>query len=126
MSEQRRGLLDSTRNLLDTALGLLQTRVELFATEIEEEKERLLSALIFGAASFVLICLGTIFLAITLTVLLWDEHRLLILSILSGVFLCAGAGALVFAVRNGRRRDRLFSASIAELERDRATLRGEE
>jgi len=126
MGEQRRGLLDSTRNLFDTALGLLQTRVELLATEIEEEKERLLSSLVFGAASFVLLCLGTIFLSITLTVLLWDEHRLLILVILTSVFLCGGAGALIFAVRGRHRRDRLFAASIAELERDRATLRGEE
>ena len=126
MSERRRGLLDSTRNLLDTALGLLQTRVELLATEIEEEKERLVSALVFGAASFVLICVGTIFLAITLTVLLWDDHRLLVLSLLSGIFLCSGLGALIFTVRNARRRDRLFSASLAELEQDRATLRGEE
>ena len=126
MGEQRRGLLDSTRNLLDTALGLVQTRVELLATEIEEEKERLLSALVFGAASFVLLCLGVIFLALTLTVLLWDEHRLLILTILSSAFLVSGAGALIFAIRNARRRDRIFAASIAELERDRAMLRGEE
>jgi uncharacterized membrane protein YqjE len=126
MSEQRRGLLDSTRNLLDTALGLLQTRVELVATEIEEEKERLLGVVMFGAVAFVLLGLAVVFLAITLTVLLWDEHRLLILTILSSVFLLGGTGAFIFAARNARPRERLFAATLAELKQDRATLRAEE
>lgn len=126
MSEPRRGLLDSTRTLLDTALGLLQTRVELLATEIEEGKARLLSTVVFGAAALVLLSLGLIFLAITVTVLLWDEHRLLVLTLLSAAFLISGAVALFLTIRNVRSRERLFAASLAELKKDRAALRGEE
>ena len=124
MNDPRSSLLGSTRKLLDTALGLLQIRIELFATEIEEEKARLLSALAFGAAASVLLSLGVIFLALTLTVLFWDEYRLLVLALLSGVFLLAGLVALVVASRNARPRERLLSATVAELKQDRAALRG--
>ena len=124
MNDPRSSLLGSTRKLLDTALGLLQIRIELFATEIEEEKARLLSALAFGAAASVLLSLGVIFLALTLTVLFWDEYRLLVLALLSGVFLLAGLVALAVASRNARPRERLLSATVAELKQDRAALRG--
>ncbi|CAG4884627.1 Putative membrane protein YqjE [Georgfuchsia toluolica] len=126
MSEPRRSLLDSTRTLLDTALGLLQTRVELLVTEIEEEKTRLLSTLVFGATAFVLLGFGLIFLAITVTVLLWDDHRLLALVLLSAAFLGGGGIALFLTIRTVRQRERLFAASLAELKKDRAALRGEE
>ena len=125
MNDPRRSLLDSTRNLLDTALGLLQTRIELLATEIEEEKARLLSALAFGAAAYVLLSLAVIFLALTLTVLFWDEHRLLVLGICSVGFLMAGLIALIAALRNAKPRERLLSATVAELKQDRAALRDE-
>lgn len=126
MSESRRSLLDSTRTLLDTALGLLQTRVELLVTEIDEEKTRLLSAAVFGATALVLLSLGLIFLAITVTVLLWDDHRLLVLTLLSAAFLISGGIAIFLTIRNVRRRERPFAASLAELKKDRAALRGEE
>ena len=126
MSDPRRSLLDSTRTLFDTALGLLQTRIELLVTEIEEEKARLINLAVFGVAAFVLLCLGLVFLAITVTVLLWDSNRLLVLGLLSTAFLTGGGIALFLAIRNARPRERLFSASVAELKKDRATLRGEE
>lgn len=126
MNEPRRSLLDSTRTLLDTALGLLQTRVELLATEFEEEKARLLSTAVFGAIAFVLLSLGLVFLAVTITVLLWDNHRLLVLALLSATFLTTGGIAMFLVVRNARSRCGLFSASLAELKHDRAALRGEE
>jgi uncharacterized membrane protein YqjE len=126
MDDQRRSLLDSGRSLLDTALGLLQTRIELLATEIEEEKARLLSVLAFGMAACVLLSLGVIFFALTLTVLFWDEHRLLVLGLFSGSFLLVGALALVSALRNAKPRERLLSATVAELKQDRNALRGED
>jgi uncharacterized membrane protein YqjE len=125
MNEPRRNLLDSTRILLGTALGLLQTRVELLATEIEEEKARLLNLLTFGVFAVVLLSLGTVFFVLTLTALFWDEHPLLILGIFSGGFLALGVVAFFLALRNARPRERLLSATVTELERDRATLRGD-
>lgn len=118
----RAGLFASLRGLLATAIGLVQTRLELLATELQEEKVRLLSAAAYGAAAVLLLCFGAVFLVAFLTVLFWDGNRLLILG-LGTLFLLGGGGlAMALAVAQVRRGSRLFSASLAELRRDRADL----
>lgn len=116
------GLLASLRGLLSTALALLQTRVALFATELEEEKLRLLSVLVFGVAALLLLSIGAVFLAIFLTLLFWDTHRLLVIGCATLVFLMGGSGAWLLAQRQIRSASRLFAASLAELQQDRNAL----
>src|SRR2546427_13294538 len=89
----RPGLLNSVRKLFAHSLELLQTRIELLATELEEETARLIGLLAYGAAAFFLLGAGILFLAIFLTVLFWEDHRLLTLGILTLIFLAAGSGA---------------------------------
>lgn len=116
------GLFASLRGLIATALALLQTRFELLATELEEEKLRLLSALAYGAAAILLLCIGSVFLAIYLT-LLWWEQRVLVIGAFTAVFLLCGCGAWLMARRQVRGESRMFAASLAELEQDREALR---
>ena len=118
----RAGLFASLRGLLATAVGLVHTRLELLATEFQEEKIRLLSAVAYGAAAVLLLSIGAVFLAVFLTVLFWDSNRLLVLGI--GTFFLLGGWvlALMMAVRLAQSGSRLFSASLAELRRDRAGL----
>lgn len=116
------GLLVSLRNLLATALAVLQTRLELFATEVEEEKIRLAAVLWYGLIAFFFVGFGLVFLAITLTVLLWDTHRLLVLAVSSALFLVIGFIALAVTRRHVRAGSRLFASSLAELAQDRAAV----
>lgn len=118
----RRGLLDSLRSLLAHGFELLHTRAALFAAELEEEKTRLLSLLVYGAAAFFLLAAGIVFLAVFLTVLFWDDHRLLTLGLFTAVFLTSGIAAAYLAFFLVRKRSRLFAASLAELAQDRAEL----
>ena len=118
----RRGLLDSLRSLLAHGFELLHTRAALFAAELEEEKTRLLSLLVYGAAAFLLLAAGIVFLAVFLTVLFWDDHRLLTLGLFTAVFLTSGIAAAYLAFFLVRKRSRLFAASLAELAQDRAEL----
>jgi len=125
MADARRaGLFASLRGLLATAVGLLHTRLELLAAELQEEKIRLASLLAYGAAAVLLLCFGAVFLALFLTVLFWDSNRLLVLGLSSLLLLGGGAFALAMAMTLARRGSRLFSASLAELGRDRAALDG--
>lgn len=117
-----KGLSGSLRGLLGHALELLQVRLELFATELEEERARLLRLLAYGAAAFVLLAAGILFLAVFLTVLLWEDHRLLTLGIFTALFLLGGVIALLFARHAARSRSRLLSASLNELTEDRTQL----
>ena len=116
------GLLHSLRGLVTHGLDLLRNRLELLATELEEEKARLLRLLLLGATAFVMLAAGLVFLAIFLTVMFWDEHRLLVLGLMTAGFLGFGMIALLFAVRTARAGSRLFSASLAELAADQSAL----
>lgn len=124
--EPGRGLLVSLRVLADSALGLARTRLELLGVELEEEKLRILGLLGYGAAALILLGAGLVFLAVFLTVLFWDGYRLLALGLFAAIFLSAGAIALARARHHGRASGRLFSASLAELHKDRAALSGGE
>ena len=111
------------RGYVAGALGILQTRLELLATEFQEEKLRLGSLLGFAAAAFFFLGFGIILLALFLTVLLWDTHRLLALGVFTGIFLAIGIIAALAAARIGRQGSRLFAASISELAQDREMIR---
>lgn len=118
----QRGLFASTKGLLATCVSLLHNRFELFSVELAEEKARLISMLAYGGAAFLCIAAGLIFLAIFLTVMLWDNNRLLALGIFSALFLGAGLASLVLAMGLVRSGSRLFSASLAELRKDHESL----
>ncbi len=118
----QRGLFASTKGLLGTGVTLLHNRLELLGVELAEERVRLTSLLAYGGAAFLCIAAGLIFLAIFLTVLLWDSNRLLALGIFSVLFLGAGIASLTLAMSLARSGSQLFSASLAELRRDRDAL----
>ncbi|MDK9705068.1 MAG: phage holin family protein [Sulfuritalea sp.] len=112
----------STKGLLGTGVALIHNRLELLGVELAEERARLISMLAYGGAAFLCIAAGLIFLAIFLTVLLWDSNRLLALGIFSALFLGAGIASLMLAMSLGRSGSKLFSASLAELRKDRDAL----
>lgn len=113
------------RGTIAGALGILQTRLELLATEFQEEKLRLGSLLGYAAAAFFFLGFGAVMLALFLTVLLWDSHRLLALGVFAALFLAIGLSAALAALRIARQGSRLFAASIAELAQDREMLKPE-
>lgn len=118
----QRGLFASAKGLLGTCVILLHNRLELLGVELAEERVRLVSLLAYGAAAFLCIAAGLIFLAIFLTVLLWESNRLLALGVFSALFLGAGVASLTLAMSLARSGSKLFSASLAELRKDRDAL----
>jgi len=116
------GLLASLRGLATNGVGLLRTRVELLKLEAAEEVERVVRLLLWGAAAVLLGIVGLGFLAVFLTVLLWESHRLLALGIFAALFLAAAAYAVTTALGLARQGSQLFSASLAEIRRDEEAL----
>lgn len=116
------GLFASARGLLGTGVALLHNRLELLGVELAEERVRLVSMLAYGGAAFLCLAAGLVFLSIFLTVLLWESNRLLALGVFSALFLGAGVASLMFASSLARSGSKLFSASLAELRKDRDAL----
>lgn len=121
MSQSPR-LLASLRGFATTSVALLRTRLALLKVEVEEEVERLIGMLLWGVAATLLGIAGLVFLAVWLTVLFWDGHRLLALGIFTTVFLGGTAFAISNILRLARQGSQLFAASLAELRRDEAAL----
>lgn len=120
--QESHGLLDSARRLLSTLLGVVTTRIELLANEWQEERLRLAEMLLFALFAIFCFGMGVVLLTMFIVVLFWDEHRLAVLAMLSLLFLVL-AGWLTLLLRSRvRQGSRLFSASLAELSKDRESL----
>ncbi len=123
MSNASPGLLASLRGFAATSVALLRTRLELLKVEAQEEVGRVGGMLLWSIVAALCGVAGAVFLAVFLTVLLWDSHRLLVLGIASALFLAAAALAIATALRLSRQGSQLFAASLAELRQDEAALK---
>ncbi len=124
MSSNPASLLGTLRGAATGALGLLRTRLELLKLEAAEEAARLIGLLLWGFAAVLLGVVGAAFLAVFLTVLWWESHRMLALGVFSALFIAAAAFAILTTARLARQGSQLFSASLAELRRDADALHG--
>ena len=122
-SAPRPRLAESLHGIVDAGLQTVQTRLELLAIELQEEKLRLAGLALNAALAGLLLGFGLMFLLVFLTVLFWEEHRLLALGISTVICLIGGLLAASKAAHAFRSGTKLFSASLAELTRDRAALR---
>ncbi len=116
------GLLGSIKRLLATLTGVVATRLELLANEWQEEQLRLMQMLIFALFAVFCFCMGMLLLALFLVVLFWDEHRLAVLAALTVAFFVSGGVLLMLMQSKWRQGSKLFSASLAELDKDRKSL----
>lgn len=116
------GLFASLRNFAATAVAIARTRLELLANEVAEEKIRLGQLLVFGVVALFGLIVGVIFFAMFVTVLLWDSHRLLALGGFAVLFFGMGLYAVFQLRARASVGSRLFSASLAELGKDRQQL----
>jgi len=117
------GLLDSLSTLGGSLLAIAHTRLQLLFTELEEDRQHLLLLIVLALVTLFCLAVGVVLATILLVVAFWDDHRLLVLGVLAGIFLCGGALAWGVALRNIRARPRLLAQSLAELAKDRQQLR---
>lgn len=115
-------LLASLRGFATTSVALLRMRLALLKVEAQEEADRLIGMLLWGVAATLLGIAGLVFLAVLLTVLFWEDHRLLALTLFTVLFLGGAAFAVTSVLRLARQGSQLFAASLTELRRDEAAL----
>ena len=123
MNPRPEGAATRVRGLFADLLELAQVRLELFTVEARVELSRLTWLAVLGALAVVFVSFGLIFLAIFLTVLVWDTHRLVALGIFTTLFLGGGLVLALLAWQRARQGARMFAASRDELRRDQERLR---
>ncbi len=122
MAGQGAGLLDSVKRLASTLIAIISTRLELLANELQEERLHLTQ--MFFLSLIALFCFGMALLLLTIfiTVLFWDDHRIAVLGGLCALFFVSGILIALRLRSKAQSRPRLFSASLAELAKDREQL----
>lgn len=111
------GLFAALKNIVGSVLASGRTRLELLANEIQEEKLRAINLLIFVFGTVFCLSAACLLAVLFLTVLFW-EARLWVLGLSCGVLLVAGLVFLALFRRERAAPERLFAASLAELQED--------
>ena len=124
MTGANSGLLASIKRLLTTLTQIASTRLELLANELYEERLRLEQMLLYFLCALFCASLGIVLLVAFVVVLFWDQHRLLALGGMSALFLAAGMLLAARLYGLSQAKSGLFSASLAELRKDREKLGG--
>ena len=116
------GLIASLRALGATVVELLYTRLELIATELDEERVLLFRVFAFAGVAIFFLSLAILTLTFIIILLAWDTHRLLASILLVGAYLGIGSVAALKAHNAARSTTRRFSATLAQLRKDRDEL----
>jgi uncharacterized membrane protein YqjE len=116
-----RQLAATSKNIARRLLTIGENRLELLTVEVQEERERLLHAILlaFGVAAFAL--LAGLALTAAIVVLLWTWSPLAVLLALTGLY--GAAGICLYRRLTGLLRNwQTLSASLDQLRKDRACL----
>jgi uncharacterized membrane protein YqjE len=116
------GLFDSLRALITTLVAMARTRVELFGTELEEEVRRVVTLLLGGVLVLALASVALVFGGLVVIAVYWDTHRVAATAWVTIGFIVLAAGSYLAVRQQTRRRSRLLSSTLDELERDLALL----
>jgi uncharacterized membrane protein YqjE len=112
------GLFDSLRALITTLVAMARTRVELFGTEVEEEVRRVVTLLLGGVLVLALASVALVFGGLVVIAAYWDTHRVAATACVAIGFIVLAAGSYLAVRQQTRRRSRLLSSTLDELERD--------
>jgi uncharacterized membrane protein YqjE len=113
------GLLATARRMLRTLWELAESRLELFLLELKEERIQLFGAVLLVAAGMVCAGMTLMVLTLTLVVVFWDDHRVLVLVLLTLAYAAGAAGAF-WSLRRRLQRWHAFAATLDQLKKDRA------
>jgi uncharacterized membrane protein YqjE len=114
-------LATATKQVARRLLTIGENRLELFRLEAQEERERLLRAVLLAFAAAVFGLLASMTLSAAIVVWFWHDSPLAGLLILTGLY--GVAAAFLWWRLTGWLRDwESFSASLDQLRKDRACL----
>ena len=98
------GVAASLRGLVGTALAMAQARLQLLANELEEQGIRGMQLLALAAIAFFCAAGGVLLVTAWIVIALWEDHRLLTVGVLAGVyFACCAAAQHALKDRAARR-----------------------
>jgi uncharacterized membrane protein YqjE len=114
----------SLRKIYALTLSLLVTRGELASLELAEARDRCVRWLVFAVIAVVLLLAALLSLSLWVAAIFWDGPRGLAIGMLTAVYAAAAYGMLRAVRREIAAAPPLLAQTRAELQKDRAALRG--
>jgi len=118
-----RGFFHPLTTFLETVLAIVQTRLDLLFTELEEERERVKEIVLLALVSLFCLSLGVLLLTLFVVAIFWETHRLSVLAGLAVIYLGVATAVGLILRKKAMSKPRLFSATMAELSKDRERLK---
>lgn len=119
MSAPTEGFKAAAARLAASLVALFSTRAQLASVEFAEERERTAARLVLLGGGLALLALAAVFASAFVVVLFWDTHRLAAIAAVTIVHALAGTALIARARSIGRNAPTPFSATLAELDKDR-------
>lgn len=116
------GLFSSLRSFWSVMMTIIHTRLELLTLELEEEATRAVRLIVVILAGLFCVGMAVFFLMFLLIVVFW-EHRVLVLGLVFGASALASVILLFVARAMILTRPRFLSHTLTELRRDAESLR---
>lgn len=110
------------KRLAGSFIALGRVRLELLAIEAQEEKERIAAMLVWAVVTAFLGCFGLVFVALFVTLALWDTHRLEAMGGFAALFIVLALWAALRLRQLMGMGSSLFQSTIAELREDSRAL----
>ncbi len=123
-TEAKPGIWESLKRILDTLLATLQNRVELFAVELQEEKCRLMEALLCAVAVAAFGMMTLTLATFTVVILFWENGRVPALAGLSVLYLI-GTALAWRALQSRLKTPSALTGTLDEFKKDRACLQAD-
>lgn len=122
-TESPPGIFDAAKTFASSLLEHAQTRLELLTVEWAEEKSRLAGLLVMLTLALFFSCLAVTLGSLLIVMLFWDTpHRFSVMAGVVGFYFVAALVAWSAARSRMKAKSSLFSASAAELRRDRQLM----
>ena len=116
------GIFATVTRLFQRLCDLAENRLELFLVELKEERLRLFDALFLFAMGIVFAMMTLFMVTLTVLVIFWDTHRMLVVALVTLAYGIAATVTIV-TLRNRLLRWRAFSTTLEQFKKDRACFK---
>lgn len=116
------GLIEGLTTIMKSVFGLAVNRIELAALELGEARDQLVRVLLFGALGVVAVWFALGCWTALLVALTWDAMGWKSLLLVAAIYSVLACGLLLYTRAMLKRSSVAFSATVAELRKDRDAL----
>ena len=120
----KHNLVGRVADLAGDVVRMAQTRLEMLSVELRRERNAIVLQLKLGMTSVIAAGVAGVSAVLWAALTLPPNERSAALGALTFTFIAISFGAMLAAKQQRQRQNRLFESLIAQLGRDRSTLRG--